>query len=122
MDIDQFYEADPRRRASAEMELGSEWQDGHGVSYELNYVEDTGELYVMQEPPPKEWTDPFGGMRFNADPKTLTVRVVAKIDSVDLVHSILDGWQEAMRFGGGVEWLAERLRVAGVAMTPTDGG
>jgi hypothetical protein len=25
MDIDEFYEADPRRRASAELELGTEW-------------------------------------------------------------------------------------------------
>ena len=31
MDIDEFYEADPRRRASAELELGSEWLDVDGV-------------------------------------------------------------------------------------------
>ena len=42
MDIDEFYEADPRRRASAELELGSEWLDEDGVRHELNYVEDTG--------------------------------------------------------------------------------
>ena len=31
MDIDEFYEADPRRRASAELELGSEWLGKDGV-------------------------------------------------------------------------------------------
>jgi hypothetical protein len=38
MDIDEFYEADPRRRASAELELGSEWLGKDGVQHELNYV------------------------------------------------------------------------------------
>jgi hypothetical protein len=122
MDIEEFYDGDPRRRASAEIELGNEWQDSHGVHYELNYIEDTGELYVMQEPPPKEWVDPFGGMRFNSDPKTLAVRVVAKVDSVDLLHSIVQGWQEAMTSDNSADWLAERLRVAGVATNPADGG
>ena len=121
MDIEEFYDADSRRRASAEIELGTEWQDSHGVHYELNYIEDTGELYVMQEPPPKEWTDPFGGMRFNSDPKTLAVRVVATIESVALLHSILQGWEDAMVESDSANWLAERLRVAGVATNPAEG-
>jgi hypothetical protein len=118
MDIDDFYEADPRRRASAEIELGTEWQDAHGLRYELNYVADTGELYVMQEPPPQGWEDPFGGIhlqaRANYDDK-LIVRVVAQIESVDLVHSILEGWQDAMAGADGIGWVAQRLRAAGVA-------
>jgi hypothetical protein len=119
MDIEEFYEADPRRRASAEIELGSEWQDSSGVHYELNYVQDTGELYVMQEPPPHESVDPFGGIhdRFAGPISTLIVRVVATIDTVDNLHQILEGWQEAMGGAGGAEWLAQRLRAAGVATT-----
>ncbi len=62
MDIDEFYEADPRRRASAELELGSEWLGKDGVQHELNYVEDTGELYVLREPAPHVREDPFGGV------------------------------------------------------------
>ena len=58
MDIDEFYEADPRRRASAELELGTEWRDADGVRYELNYVEDTGELYVLREPEPHDPATP----------------------------------------------------------------
>src|ERR1700727_3424631 len=52
MDIDEFYEADPRRRASAELELGSEWLGQDGVVHELNYVEDTRALYVLRGPAP----------------------------------------------------------------------
>ena len=61
MDIDEFYEADPRRRASAELELGTEWLDKDGVRHELNYVEDTGELYVLREPSPHVTRGPLRG-------------------------------------------------------------
>jgi hypothetical protein len=126
MDIEEFYDGDPRRRPSAEIELGTEWHDAHDVRYELNYVEDTGEVYVMQEPPPHEWEDPFGGIHVeaftDADEHKMIVRVVANIDSVDSLHRILDGWQEAMVGDRGVQWLAERLRAAGVAVTPAGPG
>jgi len=50
VDIEEFYDADDRRRQSAEIELGGDWHDAKGVRYELNWIEDTGELYVMREP------------------------------------------------------------------------
>ena len=121
MDIDQFYDGDARRRPSAEIELGGEWRDKHGVRYELNYVEDTGELYVMQEPPPHEWEDPFGGIHVSTDPDfddKMTVRVIARIENVQSLHRILEGWQDAMSKDNGAEWLAERVRAAGVAAGP----
>ncbi len=104
MDIDEFYEADPRRRGSAELELGSDWMDADGVRHELNYVEDTGELYVLREPSPHVTEDPFGGMHVSAPPgydDKMTVHVIAKVDSVDRVHQILEGWQEAMQGDNG---------------------
>jgi hypothetical protein len=121
MDIDEFYEADPSRRASAELELGTEWLDKDGVRHELNYVEDTGELYVLREPAPHVTEDPFGGLHVSApagyDDK-MTVHVIAKIPSVDEVHAILNGWPEAMQGDHGADWLGERLRSAGVAVGP----
>ncbi|HVB92216.1 MAG TPA: hypothetical protein VND70_08970 [Acidimicrobiales bacterium] len=123
MDIDEFYEGDPRRRPSAEIELGSEWRDTAGVRHELNYVEDTGELYVMREPAPHVTEDPFGGLYVSTGPgfeKQITVHVVAHIDSVDILHQILKGWQEAMNGDEGASWLGQRLRAAGVAVSPTD--
>ena len=121
MDIEEFYDGDPRRRPSAEIELGREWQDKDGLQYELNFIEDTGELYAMSEPPAHENADPFGGVWVRPGPgyeKTIQVRVVAKIDSTESLHQILKGWQDAMVADGSVEWLADRLRAAGVAVTP----
>ena len=49
----------------------------------------------------------------------MTVHVIAKIPTVDDVHRILDGWQEAMQSESGADWLGQRLREAGVAVGPT---
>jgi hypothetical protein len=46
------------------------------------------------------------------------VHVIANIDSVDSVHKILDGWQDAMQGDNGADWLGDRLRVAGVTVGP----
>jgi hypothetical protein len=50
----------------------------------------------------------------------MTVHVVAQIDTHADLEKILDGWQDAMVRDGGAEWLAERLRTAGVATGPGD--
>ena len=121
MDIEEFYDGDPRRRPSGEIELGLDWHDVHGIRYEVNWVEDTGELYVMREPSPHIVEDPFGGMHFSiraAEEKKMTVRVVAQIGTVDELHKILAGWQDAMAKDGGAEWLSSRLQAAGVAVGP----
>ena len=123
MDIEEFYDGDARRRPSAEIELGTDWHDAHGTRYELNWVEDTGELYVMREPAPHAREDPFGGLHYSmrsVEEKEMTVHVVAQIDSLDNLHKILEGWQDAVELNGGAEWLAERLRSAGVATGPAD--
>jgi hypothetical protein len=125
MDIEEFYDADPRRRPSAEIELGTEWRDVDGTRYEVNWVEDTGELYVMREPVPHIQADPFGGQRYSMgdfEEAEMTVQVVAHISSLEELHRILDGWQTAMASDGGAEWLAEQLKGAGVATTPGEAG
>ena len=123
MDIEAFYDADARRRPSAELELGTEWQDGDNVHYELNYVVDTGELYVVQEPPPHESADPFGGVHVRAitddQEKQMIVRVVAIIESTERLHQIIDGWEEKMATPNSVGWLADRLKAAGVVSPPS---
>ena len=47
MDIEEFYDADPRRRASDEVRFGDEWTDADGGRYEVLWVADTGEVYAM---------------------------------------------------------------------------
>ncbi|MHB8320266.1 MAG: hypothetical protein ACYDEP_13750 [Acidimicrobiales bacterium] len=123
MDIEEFYDEDERRRASAEIQLGTEWRDGSGVRYELNWVEDTGELYIMREPVPHEWEDPFGGIHVNASEKApvdgMTVEIVAKIASRAELDEILSGWETTMASQNGVSWLVSTLKSAGVGTTPS---
>jgi hypothetical protein len=111
MDIEQFYEADERRRRSGEVEFGTDWADTDGARYELSWVADTGELYVMREPLVRMTEDPFGDI-FDASVPTdeLSVAVVGWIPELADVEDVLQGWQEAMVAPNGVGWLAERLR------------
>jgi hypothetical protein len=119
MDIEEFYDGDPRRRPSAEIELGSDWHDTHGTRYELNWVEDTGELYVMREPVPHIREDPFGGLHVSIraqEEMKMTVHVVAQIPTHADLERILAGWPQAMMGDGDAEWLAQKLQEAGVAV------
>ena len=126
MDIEDFYDGDERRRRSAELELGREWRDQHGVRYELNWVEDTGELYVMREPVPFETVDPFGGIHVAGSRKVdqtevegMTVSVVGVVSSRDQLESAVDGWEKAMVGQDSVAWLIDRLRQYGI-LGPAD--
>jgi hypothetical protein len=124
VDIETFYDADPRRRSSVELEFGQDWRDAHGVRYELSWIEDTGELYVMREPVPSGWATPFGGIHVygahSADEKELeqmSVAVIATVPSREEVEKLLDGWQQAMEGPDSVAWMVQRLRERGVLST-----
>jgi hypothetical protein len=121
VDIEEFYDADARRRSSVEIELGREWHDRYGVRYELSWVADTGELYVQREPVPNSWVDPFGGIHVagshgddEAEVQGMTVTVIATVASREDVERALDGWEKAMGGSDSVAWLLERLRSLGV--------
>lgn len=118
MDIEEFYDQDERRRESAEVELGSEWLDHHGQRYQLNWVQDTGELYVMHEPFGPEWEDPFGGIHVPTDDDVpvdgMQVTVLGTVADHQALEQVLDGWQAQVGTPDSVHWLAERLRTAGI--------
>ncbi len=116
MDIEEFYSSDERRRRSSEVEFGTNWFDAKGSRYELSWVEDTGELYVMLELVPEvdSWT-PFGDAEFEKIPvDRVLVMVVGYVPTLTEVERILDGWPEAMASPDGVSWVAERLKATGV--------
>ena len=120
MDIEEFYAQDERRRRSAEIELGTEWHDTDGARYELSWVADTGELYVMREPSVPMTEDPFGDLyRSNVPVGEITVAVVGWIPDQDAMERVLEGWQDAMPEPGSVTWIAERLRVHGIPREPS---
>jgi hypothetical protein len=120
MDIEEFYSADERRRQSAEVELGTNWFDAKGSRYELSWVQDTGELYVMLEllPEVDTWT-PFGDIEIEQmSVDRVIVMVVGHVPTLEQVESILAGWPDHMAQPDGISWVAERLRANGVPATP----
>jgi hypothetical protein len=122
MNIEEFYEADERRRRSEEIELGTEWRDRDGVRHEVSWVADTGELYVMREPAPRISEDPFGDEYSGSLPiDAVTVAVVGWIPTRDRVEEVLAGWEDAMAAPESLVWLAGRLRDEAVPKTPPAG-
>lgn len=121
MDIEEFYDADPRRRESAEIELGRDWRDENGVRYEVSWVQDTGELYVMREPVPGGWADPFGGIHVTGargvdedEVEGMTLAVLGTVPTQDELERVMVGWEQAMPQANSVQWLGDRLRREGV--------
>lgn len=111
MNIEEFYDADERRRGSAELQFGDDWHDEDGHRYELNWVEETGELYVMHDEPTPIWFDGFGDfVAIRPKPDDLGVRVLKVVEGRDNVLRLLEGWQDAMAEQNSVAWLIDRLQ------------
>src|SRR5436190_21890169 len=100
MDIEDLYDQDPRRRASDEIEFGREWSE-NGVRFEVSWIADTGEVYVMAEP----------YSRHEISTESVTVEVLGVIKGRDAISSALAGWREAMAKPNSLTWM--RGRVAG---------
>ena len=100
MDIDEFYDGDPRRRASDEIEFGREWSES-GLRFEVSWIAETGEVYVMAEP----------YSRHEISTESVTVEVLGIIDGREAINSVFEGWQEEMVKPNSLAWV--RQRVAG---------
>jgi hypothetical protein len=115
MDIETFYEADERRRRSDEIELGTDWYNAAGTRYEVSWVVDTGELYLMREPVAAAIEDGFGDFYKSSLPTDqVTVAVVGWIPDRAQLEAVLAGWEGEMEKPDGITWLAARLKAAGV--------
>ncbi|MEI8051669.1 MAG: hypothetical protein WCI12_09565 [Actinomycetes bacterium] len=115
MNIEDFYAQDERRRASAEVEFGRDWRDTNSVRYELSWVNDTGELYLMREPLTTVYEDPLGDFTVNPESlDDLVVSILGVVTTQERVEEVLEGWQGAMGQAEGIEWMAGRLRGAGI--------
>ena len=116
MDISEFYDGDPARRESEEINFGDGWSteaDQHST-YRANYLHDTGELYVVREPHP-------GGLfaRYldqldidQVEVEQLTVEILGRFADEDAVQQALNGWQHEMTRPDSLEWLRERTAAA----------
>ena len=114
MDIEEFYDADPRRRESAEVEFGREWSDARGGRTELSWVADTGELYAMAEPAGSVEMDPFGDTRVDDLPtEALLVEILGVIPDRATIEQLLSGWEGAMEQGpNSLQWVRDRIAAA----------
>jgi hypothetical protein len=96
LSLGAFYAADRRRDISREHDIGLWWlgDDWHAPRFRAAWVDQTGELYVMQH----EGT-PGGGR----------VDVVATASSLDEIEERLEGWRDVVGEWGSLRWLVERL-------------
>jgi hypothetical protein len=115
MNIEEFYAQDERRRRSEEIEFGTEWHDGAGARFELAWVADTGELYVMSEPGGPVAEDLFGDLYGSSVPlDQISVVVVGWVPDRAGMEEVFQGWEDAMEAPNSVAWIAERLRSCSV--------
>jgi hypothetical protein len=110
MDIEEFYDADPRRRQSAEVEFGRDWSDDTGGRSEVSWVADTGELYLMNEPIEPLYSDGLGDVEVqHVKAEDMTVEILTVVPTRDALDAMLDGWQDAMPEPNSVAWVRERV-------------
>lgn len=117
MDLEQFYDADPRRRHSEELEFGTDWSEG-GARTQVSWVEATGELYAMRDPLGGLVTDFIGDTRATpVSDEQLTVEVLGTVCGRDAAQAVMSGWEAAMANGpDSLAWVRGRLAHAGDEM------
>jgi hypothetical protein len=98
MDVEEFYEQDPRRQTSDELEFGRDWYEGD-MRFEVGWVADTGEVFAMAEP----------SSRRGITTESVTVEVLGVVDGRDTVTRLLSGWEDAMSQPGSLAWVRDHL-------------
>jgi hypothetical protein len=110
VDLEQFYNEDPRRRNSEELEFGRDWTDEENNRCEISWVKDTGELYAMREPTVRYSADGLGGM-YSGEPKVeqLWIDIIGVIEGVGAIEAVMSGWPEAMPGSNSLAWVRDRV-------------
>lgn len=117
MDLEQFYDADPRRRKSEELEFGTDWQEG-GARTEVSWLEATGEIYAMRSPLGGLQSDVIGDMAVTpVNDDQLTVEVLGVVTDRAKIAAVMSGWETAMAAGpDSLAWVRERIAHADAEM------
>jgi hypothetical protein len=110
MDIEHFYDGNPRRRSSKEYSFGRDWTDAGGTRWELNWVEDTGEVYVMREAGEPLIMDPLGDTAVPDLPADqVTVEILGVIEGLSAAEDAFSGWSEAQGEAASLGWVRDRV-------------
>jgi hypothetical protein len=116
VDLEQFYNEDPRRRHSEELEFGRDWSDENGRG-EVSWVEATGELYIMREPDVGVSSDGLGGIHpGHPSGKDLLIEVLGVVAGRDAIGAVMHGWEQAMPEPNSIAWLRDRVAHAASEM------
>jgi hypothetical protein len=117
VDLEAFYDADPRRRHSEELEFGNDWMD-NGARTQVSWVEDTGELYAMRDPLGGLQSDVIGDVRATpVEEEQLAVQVLGVVNGRDAVASVMSGWEKAMvADDNSLAWVRDRIAHADAEM------
>lgn len=100
-DQQAFFDADPARRRSDEVELGATWRSGTSETWTLSWLCDTGELYLVRN-------DSLVGA-------ASALVVLAVVPTERDLDALLEGWQDARWAEGGLAWLDHRLGLTAAA-------
>jgi hypothetical protein len=120
MDIEEFYDANPVRRFSEEVEFGRDWNDAQGNRGEVSWIKDIGELYVMIAPVEPIVTDPVGDEFVQRLPTAaVRVEVLRVIPTLEGVEEALTGWEAAMSQPRSLDWVRTRLADGQSGKPPT---
>src|ERR1700730_18367166 len=112
MDIEEFYAADERRRKSAELEFGRDWNDENGRSG-VSWIEDTGEVYVMREPTAAVTGSGAGDLELGPmSDHGLVVEGLGGVTGGPAVEGVMSGWEQKMGSADGIAWLRDRIEHA----------
>jgi hypothetical protein len=119
IDVETFYEQDQRRRNSEEEEFGDGWtsSDRPGATFQLAWIRDTGELYMMGEPLGTAIEDPFGDYEVLALARgSVKVEILAEVGESDL-NRLLADWQQQMPRENSLDEVRRRLEEFKRALT-----
>jgi hypothetical protein len=120
VDLEDFYNADPRRRHSEELEFGTDWSED-GARTQVSWVETTGEIYAMRDPLGGLWSDPIGDVRPTpVSDEQLTVEVLGVVNGRERATAVMSGWEAAMSSGdNSLSWVRDRIANADGEMSDT---
>jgi hypothetical protein len=91
-----FQDADPRRRTSAELDLGATWRwAGSNDAWRLAWLRVTGELYVCRAD--------------GHDGSCTDVQVLAVVEREADLDALLTGWSDRRTDPDGLSWVSGRV-------------
>lgn len=111
--VEQFYEQNPLRRSSAEVDLGDGWRAAEEVActFSVFWLEDTGEVYALRVPNP--YTVVTGGAGDHglggSSLGPATVEILGHARTRDELDERLAGWELKISEPDGVGWVERQL-------------